>query len=384
MTSVSRILICGVLALLAACATPRKGAVTPAPTVRFDAVSWSRLPGWRADDSLAAWPALVNSCNAIHARPEWSSFCAAVVAASPGDADFSRDFIEQRLTPYRITRVTGRKREKTGLVTGYYEPLLHGSRERSEQFSTPLYRRPADLLIVDLASVIPELKGKRVRGRLEGNKVVPYFSRGETREAAGLAGQEIVWIDNALDAFMLEVQGSGRVQLTTGETIRLQYEDQNGHPYRSIGKYLADQGVMPIEQVNMPAIRAWLAANPQRLHEVLDVNPSVVFFREAPLEDPSIGPKGALGVPLTAGRSIAVDPKFLPLGAPMFLSTMHPGTTLPLQRLVVAQDTGGAIRGPVRADLFFGFGAEAGAQAGMMKYDGEMWLLWPRSVTPPH
>jgi membrane-bound lytic murein transglycosylase A len=157
------------------------------------------------------------------------------------------------------------------------------------------------LLIVDLASVIPELKGKRVRGRLEGNKVVPYFSRGETREAAGLAGQEIVWIDNALDAFMLEVQGSGRVQLTTGETIRLQYEDQNGHPYRSIGKYLADQGVMPIEQVNMPAIRAWLAANPQRLHEVLDINPSVVFFREAPLEDPSIGPKGALGVPLTAG-----------------------------------------------------------------------------------
>ena len=149
--------------------------------------------------------------------------------------------------------------------------------------------------------MIPELKGKRVRGRLEGNKVVPYFSRGATREAPGLAGHEIVWIDNALDAFMLEVQGSGRVQLTTGETIRLQYEDQNGHPYRSIGKYLADQGVMPIEQVNMPAIRAWLAANPQRLNEVLDSNPSVVFFREAPLDDPSIGPKGALGVPLTAG-----------------------------------------------------------------------------------
>ena len=182
---------------------------------------------------------------------------------------------------------------------------------------------------------------------------------------------------------MLEVQGSGRVQLTTGETIRLQYEDQNGHPYRSIGKYLADQGVMPIEQVNMPAIRAWLAANPQRLNEVLDSNPSVVFFREGALDDPSVGPKGALGIPLTAGRSIAVDPKFLPLGAPMFLSTTQPGTALPLQRLVVAQDTGGAIRGPVRADLFFGFGAEAGAQAGMMKYDGEMWLLWPRAAPPP-
>jgi len=378
-----RLMACAAIALLAGCETSRRAAPPSAPAVSFDAVSWSKLPGWRADDALAAWPALVNSCSAIHSRPEWSSFCAAVVASSPSDAEFARAFIEQQLTAYRITRVTGRKRETTGLVTGYYEPLLHGSRERSEQYATPLYRRPDDLLIVDLASVIPELKGRRMRGRLEGNKVVPYFSRGETRGAASLAGREIVWIDNALDAFMLEVQGSGRVQLTTGETIRLQYEDQNGHPYRSIGKYLADQGVMPIEQVNMPAIRAWLAANPQRLNEVLDSNPSVVFFREGALDDPSVGPKGALGIPLTAGRSIAVDPKFLPLGAPMFLSTTQPGTALPLQRLVVAQDTGGAIRGPVRADLFFGFGAEAGAQAGMMKYDGEMWLLWPRAAPPP-
>jgi 3D (Asp-Asp-Asp) domain-containing protein len=151
----------------------------------------------------------------------------------------------------------------------------------------------------------------------------------------------------------------------------------------SIGRYLADQGVMTIDQVNMPAIRAWLAANPQRQNEVLDSNPSVVFFREAPLDDPAIGPKGAMGVPITAGRSIAIDPKFLKLGAPMFLSTTAPGSGLPLQRLVVAQDTGGAIRGPIRADLFFGYGAEAGTQAGMMKYDGEMWLLWPKAAPPP-
>lgn len=372
------------LGALSAC-TATRHALPPAaaPTARFEPVSWSKLPGWRSDDTLAAWPAIIASCSVIHTRVEWQAFCGSVVAASPGDAGFVRGFLEQHIQPYRVLRVTGRKREKAGLITGYYEPLLRGSRERSEQFATPLYKRPDDLLVVDLSAVIPELKGKRVRGRLEGNKVVPYFSRGETREAAGLAGHEIVWIDNALDAFLLEVQGSGRVQLTTGETIRLQYEDQNGHPYRSIGKYLADQGAMPLDQVNMPAIRAWLAANPQRLHEVLDSNPSVVFFREAPLDDPSVGPKGALGVPLTAGRSIAVDPKFLPLGAPMFLSTVHPGTTLPLQRLVVAQDTGGAIRGPVRADLFFGFGAEAGAQAGMMKQDGEMWLLWPKGVPLP-
>jgi membrane-bound lytic murein transglycosylase A len=382
-TRIGRILICAAIVLLAACTTTRKDA-TPATTeVRFEPVSWSNLPGWRADDALAAWPALIASCGVIHARPEWQAFCGSVVAASPGDSGFVRDFLEQHLQPHRVLRVTGRQREKTGLVTGYYEPLIHGSRERSGQFATPLYRRPDDLLVVDLASLYPELKGKRVRGRVEGNKVVPYYSRAATREAPGLAGHEIVWIDNALDAFMLEIQGSGRVQLTTGETIRLQYEDQNGHPYRSIGKYLADQGVMTIDQVNMPAIRAWLASNPQRLHEVLDSNPSVVFFREAPLDDASVGPKGALAVPLTAGRSIAVDPRFLKLGAPMFLATTAPGTALPLQRLVVAQDTGGAIRGPVRADLFFGFGAEAGAQAGMMKNDGEMWLLWPKGAAPP-
>ena len=368
---------------LAACVGKPPPASQASPTVRFEAVKWGRLPGWRSDDVLAAWPAIVSTCSVMSARPGWQPVCAALVAASPADAEFARGLLEQQLTPYRIVRVTGRKRETRGLVTGYYEPLLHGSRERSEQFSTPLYSRPDDLLIVDLAAVIPELKGKRVRGRLEGNRVVPYYSRGATREAPGLAGHEIVWIDNALDAFMLEVQGSGRVQLTTGETIRLQYADQNGQPYRSIGRYLADQGIMTIDQVNMPAIRNWLAANPNRVNEVLDSNPSVVFFSEAPLDDPSTGPKGAQGLPLTAGRSIAIDPKFLPLGAPMFISTTQPGSELPLQRLVVAQDTGGAIRGPVRADLFFGFGADAGAQAGMMKNDLEMWLLWPKGAPLP-
>ena len=383
MTAAIRLCSLLLVAALAACVSKPRSTATEAVTVRFEPVNWSKLPGWRTDDALAAWPAIIASCSVIHARPEWQAFCESAVAASPGDSDYVRGFLEQRLQAWRLLRITGRKREKAGLVTGYYEPLLRGSRERSDEFATPLYGRPEDLLIVDLADVIPELKGKRVRGRVEGNRVVPYYSRAASREAPGLAGHEIVWIDNALDAFMLEVQGSGRVKLTTGETIRLQYDDQNGHPYRSIGKYLADQGVMTIDQVNMPAIRAWLAANPQRLHEVLDSNPSVVFFREAPLDDASVGPKGALAVPLTAGRSIAVDPKFLKLGAPMFLATTTPGSGIPMNRLVVAQDTGGAIRGPLRADLFFGFGAEAGAQAGMMKYDGEMWLLWPKGAPPP-
>lgn len=374
-----------VCAALAACVSkPRRPAPEVPPTVHFEPVKWSKLPGWKADDALSAWPALLGTCRALNTRTTWQPFCSAVLASSPADADSVRSVIEQQLTPYRIERVTGRKVETQGLITGYFEPLIHGARERSEVYATPLYRPPDDLLIVDLASVIPELKGKRVRGRLEGNRVVPYYTRAATREAPGLAGHEIVWIDNALDAFLLEIQGSGRVQLTTGETIRLQYADQNGQPYRSIGRYLADKGIMTIDQVNMPAIRAWLAANPTRVNEVLDSNPSVVFFSEAPLDDPSIGPKGAQGIPLTAGRSIAIDPKFLPLGAPMFLSTTQPGTTdQPLQRLVVAQDTGGAIRGPVRADFFFGYGSDAATQAGMMKYDGEMWLLWPTGAPLP-
>jgi membrane-bound lytic murein transglycosylase A len=165
---------------LSGCVT-KKPAIPIAPTARFEPVKWSKLPGWKTDDALAAWPALLSSCSVIAKRPEWTSFCGAAIATSPGDAEFVRSFMEQHLTPYRVLRLTGRKKEKTGLVTGYYEPLLRGSRERTDQFQTPLYRRPDDLLIVDLSAVIPELKGKRVRGRLDGNKVVPYYSRAGTR-----------------------------------------------------------------------------------------------------------------------------------------------------------------------------------------------------------
>lgn len=270
-----------------------------------------------------------------------------------------------------------------GLVTGYYEPLLSGSRSPSERFNAPLYSTPPDLLIVDLASLYPELKGKRVRGRLEGNRVVPYYSRAELPTDPAIRGKEIVWIDGALDAFMLQVQGSGRVQLPGGETVRLQYADQNGHPFRSIGRYLVDQGALTLDQATMPGIRSWLAANPTRLHEVLNANPSVVFFSEAPLDDPAIGPKGAQGVPLTAGRSIAVDPAFVPLGTPVFLATTYPATSTPLQRLVIAQDTGGAIAGAARADFFWGTGAPALEQAGKMRQPGALWLLWPKNVPLP-
>ena len=364
--------------------TPRREQPRPAvPTHRFERASWSQLPGWDADNLQEAWPALLSSCRALRFRAEWAMPCTAAETVAADSRASIRRYFEQYFEPYKIFKSPSPTREDTGLVTGYYEPLLRGARAPSAQFLAPVYAPPPDLLIVDLASLYPELKGKRVRGRLEGNRVVPYYSRAELPTDPAIRGKEIVWVDNALDAFMLQVQGSGRVQLPSGEVIRLQYADQNGHPYRSIGRYLVDKGLLTADQATLPGIRAWLAANPNRLQEVLNSNPSVVFFNEAPLEDASLGPKGAQGVPLSAGRSIAVDPALIPLGAPIFLATTFPASDEPLRRLVVAQDTGGAINGAPRADFFWGTGPQAAELAGKMRQTGSMWLLWPRNVPLP-
>jgi membrane-bound lytic murein transglycosylase A len=331
-----------------------------------------------------AWPAFVASCRALRFKSEWTQPCTAAQSLTTPSGSSVRSFFRQYFDAYRVMNPAGWNGvPNTGLVTGYYEPLLFGDRTPSQRFSAPLYAAPPDLLTIDLAALYPELKGKRLRGRVEGNRVVPYYSRAELPDAPNIRGRELVWVDGELDAFMLQVQGSGRVQLPSGETIRLQYADQNGHPFRSIGRYLVDKGELTLEQATMPGIRSWLAANPGRLHEVLNANPSVVFFSEAPLEDPSIGPKGAQGLPLTAGRSIAVDPAFVPLGSPVFLATTFPASDLPLQRLVIAQDTGGAIAGAARADFFWGTGAQALEQAGRMRQNGAMWLLWPKNVALP-
>jgi membrane-bound lytic murein transglycosylase A len=381
------ILIASLLSLaLIACssAPPPRPVPKPAPVVlRYERADWSALPGWNADNVHEAWPAFLASCRALRFRAEWTQPCTAAQALTVVTPSAVREFFRQYFDPYRVLNPTSSLGPNLGLVTGYYEPLLYGSRAPSQRFNAPLYSPPPDLLIVDLVSLYPELKGKRIRGRLEGNRVVPYYTRAELATDPAIRGREIVWIDGALDAFMLQVQGSGRVQLPTGETIRLQYADQNGHPFRSIGRYLVDKGELTLDQATMPGIRAWLDAHPSRLQEVLNANPSVVFFSEAPLDDPSIGPKGAQGVPLTTGRSIAVDPAFVPLGSPVFLATTYPASDAPLQRLVVAQDTGGAIAGAARADFFWGTGPQALEQAGRMRQSGMMWLLWPKNVPLP-
>ncbi|HEY6454351.1 MAG TPA: murein transglycosylase A [Steroidobacteraceae bacterium] len=370
----------GLLALLAGCRTPphqtlQRGA---AQQVAYIAARWSDLPGWENDSLMQAWPAVLSSCR-VHTRADWNEVCAAIAQLAPASDRQIRAFFISHFQPLRVIRTgpTAAAAQTTGLLTGYYEPQLRGSRVRQPGFDTPLYSPPDDLLTVDLGAIIPQLKGRRVRGRLVGKTVVPYYSRAQLPADPALQGHEIVWVDSALDAFLLEVQGSGRIQLEDGTIIRLGYADQNGQPYRSIGRYLVNQQQLTVAQASMPGIRTWLAAHPDRLREVLDSNPSVVFFQEQPLGDPGLGPRGAQGVALTAGRSIAVDPDFIPLGSPVYLATRD---ATPLQRLVVAQDTGGAISGAPRADFFCGTGEAAADLAGNLRAQFSMWLLWPRDV----
>lgn len=370
---------------LAGCATQRlcPPPPPPAPQPAYVPAAWANLPGWDRDPMQEAWPAFLESCAVVGHRAQWRGVCEAAQNLKPSTSQDVRAFFERYFEPFEIVKRTGPRSDDVGLMTGYFEPVLRGSRSASPQFDTPLYAPPPDLLTIDLGSVYPELRGKRLRGRLDGRRVVPYYSRADLERDPALKGDEIVWVDDAIGAFFLEVQGSGRVRLPTGETIRLHYADQNGYPYRSIGRYLIDRGELKPGEATMPAIREWALSHPERLKELLDADPSVVFFREEPLGDPALGPKGSLGVPLTPGRSIAVDPSAVPLGAPVFLATTFPASDIALERLVMGQDTGGAIRGPVRADFFWGTGAEAASAAGQMREPGRMWLLWPRGAPLP-
>ncbi|WP_050476590.1 murein transglycosylase A [Herbaspirillum rhizosphaerae] len=363
-------------------ATPPTTPATPATPTQpetqaqtLQRSTFAAMPGWDRDEVREAWPAFLTSCQTLVRRPEWKNACTTARQVNANDEGAIRAFFESGFTPYKVFNPDG---SDTGLVTGYYEPLLRGSRKRGGPYQTPLYKAPDDLLTIDLASLYPELKNMRLRGRVVGNKVVPYFSRAELLQSGALNGKELVWVDDPVEAFFLQVQGSGRVILDgSQETVRLAYADQNGYPYKSIGRYLVDKGEMTLSQASAQGIKAWVIANPSRQNELLNANPSYIFFKEEKIGDPSKGPNGAMGLPLTGQRSIAVDRQHIPLGAPVFLATTQPNSDAPLQRLVLAQDTGGAIRGAVRADYFWGFGNEAGEKAGAMKQRGMMWVLLP-------
>ena len=351
----------------------------PAPASQLRVTSWDAVVGWRDDNLQLAWSAFLTSCRTLSNQPAWRSVCGVAATLNNPSRDMVRSFFETNFTPYLAVNADG---TDTGLVTGYYEPLLHGSRTRSARFRYPVYAAPDDLLVIDLSEVYPDLKNMRLRGRIEGKRVVPYFSRAQIENGtAPVAGREILWVEDAVELFFLQIQGSGRVRLSSGETVAVGYADQNGHAYRSIGRLLVDRGDLPLEKASMQGIKAWAKQNPDKLQDLLNYNASYVFFREMPPNLP--GPLGALGVPLTARRSIAVDARYIPLGAPVFLATTMPNSPEKLNQLMLAQDTGGAIRGAVRADFFWGFGEDAAALAGRMRQNGKMWVLLPNGYPLP-
>ena len=353
----------------------------PKPAVRpFEAARWEDLPNWPGSDGLApAFTALLASCNSLQRQTAWQTPCAAARGLVERDDATLRAWFEKHLQPWQLVNADG---SREGLVTGYYEPVIKASRTQKKPYLHPIHGVPDDLIDVELGELYPELKHMRLRGRIEGRKLVPYYSRADwDKQDARQAASTLLWADDALDVFFMQIQGSGQVLLDDGSRIRVGYADQNGHPYRSIGRWLIDQGELKLEQASMQGIRHWLKAHPKRMQELLNANPSYVFFRELPLNGE--GPPGAMGIPLTAERSLAIDPRYTPLGVPVWLAATHPNSERPLTRLMVAQDTGGAIRGVVRADFFWGSGNEAGNLAGKMRQKGQMWTLLPIGYTPP-
>ncbi len=352
------------------------GLLKPAEWDEVDGLSASHAG---ADDLTLAWPAWLQSCTALVKKSMWKNACEAANSLNlqtnnNPDSNNVRAYFRQNFSVYKTTNVDG---ADNGLITGYYQPILKGSRTKSAKYPFPLYTTPPDLITVELDSLLPELKYKRVRGRVVGNKLVPYFNRAEIEtDNSPIKGRELVYIDNIVDVFFLQIQGSGVVQLENGEQVMVGYADQNGHSYNSVGRLLIERGELTSANASMAGIKNWVKNNPLRFRELLNNNPSFVFFRELPSGLP--GPIGALGVPILAERAVAVDPKFVPLGAPVFLSTTQPNNNKPLKRLMMAQDTGGAIKGGVRADFFWGAGAEAGAKAGAMKQSGKIWVLLPK------
>ncbi|MGZ6021709.1 MAG: murein transglycosylase A [Rhizomicrobium sp.] len=349
-------------------------------TLTLTPVSFGELPGWNQGNPRAALAAFRRSCAMVLKQApgtelgayagraaDWQPVCRASLTADESNARafFANNFVAEEAGGH-------------GLFTGYYEPLLQGSRTRHDAYQTPVYALPGDLISADLGLFRPEWKGERLAGRLTGQHLVPYAGRAEI-DAKPPAAAVLFYGDDPVSVFFLHIQGSGRVMLDDGSIIRVAYAGQNGRPYTPIGRTLIRSGALPRENVSMQTIRAWLKSNPAAARQVMESDESFVFFKESPVGDPSLGSAGAEGVALTPMASTAVDLRFHVLGVPVFIATTTPDGHA-LQNLFVAQDTGGAIRGPVRADIFFGFGAKAESLAGGMKSSGQLYVLLPKSL----
>jgi membrane-bound lytic murein transglycosylase A len=356
---------------IAGCSTPstrgtgyRPSTSGAAPTsysssiASFSAVSWQSLPGWQEDDLSQAWPAWLRSCDALRKRAgevNWRQVCSQANGVSSRDSQAIRRYFENYFQVYEIRNNSG---SEVGLITGYYEPVMNGSLTRTAIYNVPLYAYP---------------------NHWKKNKPSPGPTRAELMSSGMLKGSEIAWVQDPVAAAFMQIQGSGKIRLDDGRIVRLGYAGTNDQPFKSFAQWLLDRKEITRSEATMQGISQWAKRNPDRVNEMLNANPRFVFFKELPGNvDPDLGPTGALGVPLTAERSIAVDLQALPLGAPVFLATTRPLSSQSLQKLVIAQDTGKAIVGGVRADYYWGSGESAGELAGRMKQNGKMWLLLPR------
>ena len=336
-------------------------------------VTFAHLPGWNSDRLSEALPAFLASCVQLLAAPnqrlggtgdavarggtgaQWRGVCEAARATTPGNEPAARTFFESNFQPFGVSA----DGSATGLFTGYYEPEIRGARTASATYKSPLYRRPADLSATPRSS--------------------PYFTRAQI-EGGVLRKKnlEFLWLADPIDNFFLQIQGAGRVILPDNRVVRVSYDGQNGQAYVPIGRVLVDRGEMKLEEISMQSIRSWLIAHPKDARGVMNQNPSYVFFRELAGVAVNAGPPGALGVPLSPMRSAAVDKSFIPLGTPVWVDTQDPLDGTKLQRLMMAQDLGGAIKGAVRTDIFFGWGRDAEERAGRMRQQGTEYVLLPK------
>lgn len=336
-------------------------------------VSFAEIEGWTGDDHAAAFAALLKSCSKKSARDE-TACQEALGLGEKVDRAAARRFFETHYVPHRVEGVP------PGLVTGYYEPEVSGSRERSDKFQVPVYGRPDDIVQVKPDLLRAFYNDQRSVMRKDGEQLVPYYTRAEI-EAGALAGRglELLYLDDPVELFFMQIQGSGRVRLTDGTWVRLGYAAKNGHSYTSIGKRLLERGEKPPQGLTMQGLKSWLRADPARGRALMHENASYVFFRELPRAEADKGPVGAQGVPLTPGRSLAVDASYHSLGTPVFVTAPDlavEGT--PFRRLMIAQDVGSAIKGPQRGDIFFGTGDAAGAIAGTTKEPARFYILLPK------
>ena len=373
--------------LLAAC--EKKPPVELPDQLLLIPTTFQAVPGWSEDTLSEVVPALTRSCARLLGQPDarpvgpgggglagtvadWRPACAAVGAVPAGDDAAARTALETWFAPFKATN-NGRE---SGLFTGYYEAELRGAVAPDETYRAPIYAKPASLISVRLSNFRADLSGK-IFGRVEGDNLVPYFTRDEIDDGA-IGGQslELLWADDPVDVFFLHVQGSGLVTLPDGTVRRIGFAASNGHTFYPIGRALLDEGKVSRDNASMQAMRAWLRAHPQEGDEIMRRNARYIFFRWIDGD----GPIGSQGVALTPGRSLAVDPAFMSLGVPVFLDTTWPGSDRPLRRLLVAQDTGSAIKGPLRGDFFWGAGEDALAEAGRMKQKGILYILLPKPV----